>query len=97
MKKKKAKKAKSGGMRYGKQNPLRLALPILKKRYLIVVPQRGGIWVGGDIWVTYGSPEVFIVDRERRARESLRREVMTALETTKLGVLKGGIFDLGDL
>ncbi len=81
-------------MKYGKQNPLRLALPILKKKYLIVIPQRGGIWVGSDVWVTYGSPEDLIVQRAKGVKESVRKGVMRILKATGLHILKGSVYEL---
>lgn len=81
-------------IRYGRQNPLRLALPALKREFWIVIPQRGGIWVGSDFWVTYGSPEDLIVRPWKGSSAKSLRRVIRALKTTKLYIIKGSSFSL---
>ena len=83
-----------GTVKYGRKNPLRLALRVLKKEALFLVRQRGGIWIGTDLWVTHGSPEDLIVMRWRGAKEVQRRRVMKLLEATGLPVIKGGLYEL---
>jgi len=81
-------------MKYGFRNPLRHALKALRGKYLTVIPQRGGIWIGSDVWVTYGSEDDLIVERARGAKESFRDNVMKTLKATGLYIIKGGLYDL---
>lgn len=80
-------------IKYGKQNPLRLALPALDKAFgdaTLVIPQRGGIWVGSDCWVTYGSPEDLIVMRAKGCGKFQRNVIKALRGKVPFYVIRGG-------
>jgi len=85
-------------MKYGPQNPLRYALAALRqaKRHgelpPSVIPQRGGIWVGAENWVTYGSPEDLIVMKAVGGHESFRKRTARILRRTGIPVISKGTY-----